>query len=227
MRNANCEALGMIRLDSPAARLKWARETRSKYKTATEAARAFGWTVPTYLGHENGDRNPSRSAAMRYAEAYRVRWAWLLEGGPNPEKGAVIDDEEEPVVPIAHYVGAGDEVHLFDGDHNAVDHTPAPPGFQRDKGAAVQVRGESMRPLYEPGDLLFFRRRLHPPATPKDVPVRPVIVQVKDGPLFVKRLLPGTKRGRFHLISVNPLTPIMQDQPVESFALIEWVKPKV
>lgn len=216
----------MNRLDSPAARLKWARETRSKYGTATEAARAFGWTVPTYLGHENGDRNPSRSAAMRYAEAYKVPWAWLLEGGPLPDgkKTAAEDDHRE--VPIAHYVGAGDQVILLDGHDSPIDYTPAPPGYERDKGAAVQVRGESMRPLYEPGDLLFFRARLDPPAFAKDVPNRPVIVQVKDGPLYVKRMLPGTRRGRFHLISVNPLTPILQDQPVESFALIEWVKPR-
>lgn len=135
-------------------------------------------------------------------------------------------EDDEPQVPVAHYVGAGDQVILLDGDDSPVDYTPAPPGFERDKGAAVLVRGESMRPLYEPGDLLFFRHRRQPPATAKECPQRPVIVQVKDGPLYVKRLLPGTKRGRFHLISVNPLTPILQDEAVESFAMIEWVKPK-
>lgn len=133
---------------------------------------------------------------------------------------------EEPETPVAHYVGAGDEVHIIDGDA-PVDYTPSPPGFERDRGAACIVRGASMRPIYDPGDMLFFRHRRDPPTDPKDVPERAVIVQVKDGPLYVKKLLPGTKKGRFHLLSINPLTPILQDQPVESFAYIEWVKPKV
>ncbi len=136
---------------------------------------------------------------------------------------------EEAETPIAHYVGAGDEVHLIDdaGTSTHIDYTPSPPGFERDHGAAVIVRGESMRPIYDPGDMLFFRHRRDPPKTPKEMPVRAVIVQVIDGPLYVKKLLPGTKKGRFHLLSLNPLTPILQDQAVESFAYIEWVKPRV
>lgn len=215
-----------MEFDTPGRRLRWAREKDKRFETATAAAKAFGWTVPTYLGHENGDRNPSRSAAKRYADAYKVPWAWILEGGPLPNKGAKRHDEQLET-PVRHYVGAGDEVHLFDGesDSEAVDYTPAPPGFEREKGAAVTVRGDSMRPYYEPGDMLFFRFRYDFPSSPKDLPQRPVIVQVKDGPLYVKKMLPGTRKGRFHLLSVNPLTPILQDQAVESFAYIEWVKP--
>lgn len=124
-------------------------------------------------------------------------------------------------IPVAHYVGAGDEVHIIDGD-GSFDYIEAPPGFA--KGAAAIVRGDSMRPTFDPGDMLFFRRR-EPPPPMKELPLRPVIVQIKNGPLMVKKLLPGTKRGRFHLISVNPLTPPLQDQPVESIARIGWIKP--
>jgi phage repressor protein C with HTH and peptisase S24 domain len=134
--------------------------------------------------------------------------------------------QDQPETPVAHYVGAGDEVHIIDGDA-PVDYTASPPGFERDRGAACIVRGSSMRPIYDPGDMLFFRHRRDPPASAKDIPERAVIVQIKDGPLYVKRLLPGTRKGRFHLLSINPLTPILQDQPVESFAYIEWVKPRV
>ncbi len=52
-----------------------------------------------------------------------------------------------------------------------------------------------------------------------------VFVQVKNGPLYVKKLLPGSKRGRYHLLSVNPLTPVLQDQPIDSIARIGWIKP--
>ncbi len=79
MRNALCEAAVM---DSIAERLQYLRK-KAGFNTATEAARAFGWAVPTYLGHENGDRNPSRETAKRYANAYKTRWEWILEGGPG------------------------------------------------------------------------------------------------------------------------------------------------
>ena len=72
-------------LDSPAKRLRFARERHGKYATPTDAARAFGWPVSTYLGHENGDRNPSRAAARRYGRAYHVRWEWILEGEGSPD----------------------------------------------------------------------------------------------------------------------------------------------
>lgn len=85
--NAKCvthfaKMLGMDELDTPGKRLKWARMNRTAYKSATAAAKAFGWPVPTYLGHENGDRVPKRSKAIRYAAAYKVPWSWILEGGP-------------------------------------------------------------------------------------------------------------------------------------------------
>jgi transcriptional regulator with XRE-family HTH domain len=73
-----------MELNTPARRLRWARETKTSYSTGTDAARAFGWTVSTYLGHENGDRQPSVKAAKRYAAAYKVPWTWILDGGPPP-----------------------------------------------------------------------------------------------------------------------------------------------
>lgn len=217
-------------LDTPAKRIKWAREHGSSFSKATEAAKELGWTVSTYLGHENGDRNPSRDAAKKYGAAYRVPWVWILEGGSLPGKDTPVArraKDDQPETPIAHFVGAGDEVNLYDdaGSGMAIDYTPSPPGFERTRGAAAVVRGDSMRPIFDAGDLLFFRPPRPPPAA-HDLPERAVIVQVR-GKLFVKKLLPGTKPGRFHLLSINPLTPVMQDQPVQSYAFIEWVKPKV
>jgi phage repressor protein C with HTH and peptisase S24 domain len=131
--------------------------------------------------------------------------------GEKPVQPARVD------IPIEVYVGAGDEIYPLDGP---LDYTPAPPGYE--SGGAAIVRGESMRPMYDEGDILYYAQRETPPKGPTR---RAVIVQVKDGPLFVKKLLPGTKRGRFHLLSLNPLTAPMLDRPVESIARIGWVKP--
>jgi hypothetical protein len=182
-------------------------------------------TIRNFLnGGEHGSDSLSDRTYTLLASAIGVTVA-ELQGERPPTPRLRGRPSEEPETPIQHYVGAGDEVHLIDGD-DAIDYTPSPPGFERDHGAAVIVRGESMRPVYDPGDMLFFRQRRDPPTLTKDLPARPVIVQIKDGPLYVKKLLPGSKKGRFHLLSINPLTPPLQDQPVESFAFIEWVKPR-
>jgi phage repressor protein C with HTH and peptisase S24 domain len=157
------------------------------------------------------DRTYARLAAGATKLLERNVTAAMLRGDLPPE----IEIE------IKHVIGAGDEVHIVEGD-SGFEYTSAPPGFEQ-AGAGV-VRGDSMRPIFESGDVLFWR---HVGTPPVDPPKRAVIVKVKDGALFVKRLLPGTKRGRFHLLSVNPINPIMDDQPVESIAQIEWVKPRL
>lgn len=69
-------------------RLKQARTDRG-FENPTDAARAFGWNVNTYRSHENGNREISKSAALRYAKAYNVSVDWLLTGskksGTNKE----------------------------------------------------------------------------------------------------------------------------------------------
>lgn len=66
-----------------AKRLKQARERDGSYKEATEAARALGAGVSTYLAHENGTRG-FRAWAPKYARFYKVNLVWLLEGIGEP-----------------------------------------------------------------------------------------------------------------------------------------------
>lgn len=96
--------IDLMAIDTPASRLVWARKHHGKYNIPTDAARAFGWTVSTYLGHENGDRNPSRAAAKKYARAYHVRWEWLLDADGEPL--APIEARVTPVRLIS-WVSAG------------------------------------------------------------------------------------------------------------------------
>jgi transcriptional regulator with XRE-family HTH domain len=65
-------------------RLRHARE-RAGYVRGTDAARAFGWPLSTYLGHENGSRGITKEAAERYAKALKVTWEWLM--GSDDEHG--------------------------------------------------------------------------------------------------------------------------------------------
>jgi hypothetical protein len=122
-------------------------------------------------------------------------------------------------VPVFHYIGLGDEIYTAHGGE-PLSWTEAPPSHERSGGVGV-VQGDHMRPAYEDKDLLFWRQF---EAAPAKAPRRPVVVKIKDGPLVVKKLLPISKKGRFHLLSVNPMTPPLEDQLIEVIARIDWVK---
>ncbi len=63
-------------------RLAQARELAG-YDTARRATDAHGFVYSTYMNHEGGHRDFSRTAA-RYAAAYRVNLNWLLTGKGAP-----------------------------------------------------------------------------------------------------------------------------------------------
>ncbi|MDD9731586.1 helix-turn-helix domain-containing protein [Mameliella sp. AT18] len=64
-------------------RLRAAR-MQAGYETSSDAARAFGWTISTYAGHENGSRGIRQEAAQRYASAFNVSVEWLTYGTGTP-----------------------------------------------------------------------------------------------------------------------------------------------
>lgn len=66
-------------MSDTANRLRQAREAAG-YATAGDAAAAFGWKYPTYVGHENGSRGLRPDLIRRYAKAFRVSAHWLLDG---------------------------------------------------------------------------------------------------------------------------------------------------
>lgn len=194
-------------LDSTAKRLRWARERDGRYKTATDAARAFGWPVSTYLGHENGDRSPSRLKAKQYAKAYRVRWEWLLEGDGAPTT-------KTGTVPVEGYVGAGAAFHPFDETDRAFD--PAPAAVEPNSAALI-VRGTSMYPRYYDGEMIYYTKELRDPA---ELIGRECVIKVKGGAIYVKTIRRGATRGRFNLESYN--APLLEDQQVEWAAPVTW-----
>jgi hypothetical protein len=215
-------------MSTPGERLKAAIKLAG-YKKLAPFAEVAGVDPGTLRQQIARDSIPKDAADLYVRKLRRVgvTLEWLMfnrgagPGGVRPVLPDIVpDDGHRATVPIRHYVGAGDMVHLIDDDSPLGD-TAAPPGYE--KGSAVVVRGESMMPIFQPGDVLFFRLREDPPK--KELPLRAVIVQLTDGPLYLKKLLPGTKRGLFHLISVNPTTQPILDANVESIARVGWVKP--
>ena len=203
-------------LDTPGKRLKWARENRTNYKTASAAARAFGWPLPTYFGHENGDRNPSRNAAKRYAEAYKVDWVWILDGGPLPgdEVRPVANNNQQPDlrkkiiapevqiparsemprdIPILGTVSGGPGGLQMNGD--AVDWVRRPPRLAgRTDVFGLYVEDQSMVPAYRPGALVLIERA-RPPAPGDDVVIELLPANPRDERrALIKRLVSITAK---------------------------------
>jgi len=199
-------------LDTPGQRLKWAREHKSSYETATAAAKAFGWTVPTYLGHENGDRMPSRKAAIKYGAAYKVPWAWILEGGPLPgarqPKGGPIPTKGE--VAAGQWLDLDIEVDPRDFDQYPI---AADPRYPQDAQYGLIVRGTSMNRVAEAGDVLHCLDLItaHEEAEEDDV----VIVERRRAQEGQREVTAKRIRKRGKLIVLAPDSTDSKWKPIE------------
>lgn len=146
-----------------AQRLKFAREKKG-YARAVDAARAHGWVQSTYLGHENGDRVPSRGAMARYATAFGVSIGWLLAGERDGEylppatfnaPPEIFGNNDLPVYASAEGGNGSMVVNT-----TPIDHVPRPWYFKKVKeGYAVLVSGSSMEPVFAAGDMAIVNPR--------------------------------------------------------------------
>lgn len=131
------------------------------------------------------------------------------------------------VIAVPGHVGAGDEVYLTDdyAKGEGLYHVSCPTLINPHGVVAVEIRGDSMEPLYSEGDLLFYSR-----ATADGVPTeavgKKVIAETVDGRVWVKHLKIGTDPGRFHLLSLNPTGQNMLDERVKWAAPVRLHLPK-
>jgi transcriptional regulator with XRE-family HTH domain len=150
-------------------------------------------------------RSPRHDTLTTLAAVLDVSVAWLAG-----EQDLARD------VPLVGYVGAGAEVFPFDDD---VELVAAPPGLG--DAIAVEVRGESMWPVYRPGDRLFAETV--PDLAADRLAGRDCVVQVAAGPRLVKRLRRGSKRGTWTLVSYRAGTAPRRDARLTAAAVIRWV----
>lgn len=190
-----------------AARLKLARESAG-FATAAAAADHFGWNRNTYASNENGNAAFSYQRAKAYAQAFGVRHAWLYEdiGTPDSDVEAPSASNAPILVPVVGRVGADNEGRvLFATGQQAGDLVPLPPGGS-DRAVALLIAGHSMRGLADDGGLIYFEDQRTPP-TP-DMFGQVVVVETLEGEVLVKRLLRGSRAGRYDLESIaGPTRP--------------------
>lgn len=189
----------------PAKRLEQARIRRG-FATPRAACDFFGWSYDTYVQHENGTRGLARSAA-RYATAYRVKAGWLLTGDGDAASRNVLN--------VVGYIGAGARIDPIDGDggDDMLDEVEVDFPIRQGTAAAI-VRGDSMLPVFEDGDLIGYYRDGQDPLANVG---KTCVVKLVNGPIYIKKLRKGSEPGLYTLTSHNA-------SDIEDVEL-EWVAP--
>eukprot|EP01037_Dinobryon_pediforme_P017842 gene17842-18070_t len=88
------------------------------YKNKSDAARAIGIGVTTYINHENGSA-PLTRAGERYARFFKVSFEWLMHGRGPMRPG------QHPLE-VHGIVGAGAAVFPFDDETSPIDYVQMP-----------------------------------------------------------------------------------------------------
>lgn len=131
-----------------------------------------------------------------------------------------LSENTQATVPVVGYVGAGAQVFAID-DHekgDGIEEVPAPPGMLN--GIALIIRGDSMEPKYDDGEIIYIEKTLHS----IDTLIGAVCyVQLADGRSYLKKLQLGSRPGTFNLISFNG--PAILDVVVERAYPIAFVRP--
>jgi phage repressor protein C with HTH and peptisase S24 domain len=180
------------------------------FRSARAAAMEFGWPESTYRAHEAGTRTIGYDDAQRYVNRFRALGAKVTAreihyGGDDD--AVETDDDEVHSIPGVGYVGAG---AVIDPDYEQVPpdglfqiEIPfAPPAEM----LAFEVRGDSMRPTFAPGEVLVVYAE----------PTRPLetfygedaVVRISDGRRLLKKIMRGRTRRTVDLHSSDGSNPI-------------------
>lgn len=135
----------------------------------------------------------------------------VLERTENPGIGTlykIADALQIPVedvtgsgrVPVMGEIGAGGSIAYFKDDETVHDMVPRPP-LSPGPLMALVVRGDSMLPKYEPGDIIYVRRD-HNGVLPQYIG-RYCAIHCADGGTYLKILAAGSQLDRYTLRSLN------------------------
>lgn len=120
----------------------------------TELADAIGIKQPSVNDLCSGKSKSMKAVtALKVAEFFNVSLVWLVEGkGPMRSDSIELAPDVEQVVPLISWVQAGD----YRGIEWPDDAEPIPTPRRMPKNSyALRVRGESMLPKFEEGDIIF------------------------------------------------------------------------
>lgn len=198
--------------DTPSDRLRhWLALGLSKPgKSNTELARRLGIPQPRVAEMKTGKRLIKTTEVAIISD-------YIEE--PVPVE-IMPTDTNKQLVPVVGVVGAGYEIFSID-DHEkggGIDFVEAPPGGVSKSTVALIVRGDSMVPVFEDGDTIFYDTLSEGDFT--HLIGKNCIVRLRDGRTFVKRL--QRSNGQYWLHSHNSEPIVSPD--IEWAAKVLWVK---
>lgn len=123
------------------------------------------------------------------------------------------------LVAVAGRVGAGARVDLVDAyaKGDGLYHVMCPAEISPHGTVAVEVVGDSMSPIYEPGSILFYSREIL--GVPTEAIGRICVCADVGNGAWVKQVKLGSEPGLYHLISINPNSDNIHD------ILLHWAAP--
>lgn len=199
----------MLSLDDIIARIKQKLKERKISARAASIAAGQGeeFLKDLFAGK---NKKPSAMALVQVARALGTSSSWLLEGREDA-------DTEPSMIPVEFYIGAGAMVLAFD-EQWPLEWAPVPPGDSSVKGAAI-VRGTSQLPALRDGDVVFWGDGSSDPSAYLGLEC---VCFLEDGRQLVKRVIAGSRRGLYTLLSHND-EPIL-DVQLSAAAPVLWVK---
>lgn len=176
---------------------------KGKYPNNLQAVMDREGIGPTALARKVGT---SKQNIDRWAAASRklpIEWAIKLAPALSTSPEHLVFASRK--VPIVGYVGAGAKVYSIDDAEMGAGalgeaEVDAPLNLGPD-AVAVKVQGDSMRPAYRAGDLIFYDRRLE---SDFDTLIgEECVVALDDGSHYIKEIGLGSEPGRWTLYSHN------------------------
>ncbi len=137
------------------ARIREARARRGL--SQTKLAQLLGIPPQNVSDWERGVVTPSSKNLKKLAEVLEVSLDWLITGKGSPEP---VEGEPVAFVPVYATVPGGPPNDQ--GDIGIIGYIPVPPEYLNRDVYGLQVNGDSMSPLIEPGDRVLVARDVIP-----------------------------------------------------------------
>lgn len=167
-----------------------------------------------------GTSNQMLGMLERGERKLTVEWMEKLAPALGVSVAELLADNGQRKIPVVGYVGAGFQIFSID-DHMkgaGLDEVDAPPGPVAKSAVAVIVRGDSMVPVLEEGDVIYYDQQVE--GDFDNLLGKLCVVQCADGATYVKQLRRTDGRYWLHSHNAEPIFP----PSITWVARVLWVK---